>query len=48
MDEYQVATMVDWLEVNGVDSAALQALKAELSRLEAGDDEDEDDLDSER
>lgn len=31
MDEYQVATMVDWLEVEG---AALQALKAELVRLE--------------
>lgn len=48
MDEYQVATMVAWLEVNEVDGAALQALKAELARLEAGDDEDEDDPDPER
>lgn len=47
MDEYQVATMVDWLEVNDVEGAALQALKAELVRLEAGNDEDEDDPDSE-
>lgn len=47
MDEYQVATMVAWLEANDVDSTALQALKAELSRLEAGDNEDEDDTDSE-
>ena len=50
MDEYQVATMVAWLEVNEVDCAVLQALKVELARLEAGDDEDEaeDDLDPER
>lgn len=48
MDEYQVATMVAWLEVNDVDGAALQALKEELARLEAGDDEDEDDPDPER
>lgn len=48
MDEYQVATMVAWLEVNDVDSAALQALKEELARLEAGDDDDENELDPER
>lgn len=47
MDEYQVATMVSWLEANDVGGVALQALKAELARLEAGDDEDEDDTDSE-
>ena len=47
MDEYQVATMVAWLEVNEVDCAVLQALKVELARLEAGDDEDEDDTEPE-
>ena len=47
MDEYQVATMVAWLEENDVDGAALQVLKAELARLEDGEDEDEDDTDSE-
>ena len=47
MDEYQVATMVAWLEANDVESASLPALKAGFARLEADDDEDEDDTDSE-
>lgn len=41
MDEYQVATMVDWLEYNNDHGLALNVLKDELVRLEAGDDDAE-------
>lgn len=47
MDEYQVGTMIDWLEVNDDHGLALNALKEELPRLEACDDEDEDDTEPE-
>ena len=48
MDEYQVRTMIDWLEYNDDHGLALNELKDELARLEAGDDdEDEDAYDAE-
>lgn len=47
MDEYQVRTMIDWLECNDEHGLSLNVLKEELARLESGDDDEEEEEDEE-
>lgn len=47
MDEYQVGTMIDWLECNDDHGLSLNVLKEELARLESGDDDEEEEEDEE-